>query len=124
MTSLPPKRDGLPVLGSALSFRRDPYAFYADVARRGDVVRFDIANVEMAAVFHSDQIERVLVEEFDQYRKPDNAGGVKVLADWLLLTDGDRWQRQRSRLQPLFYRERAEAYAETMGAYPAAAADE
>jgi cytochrome P450 len=124
MRSLPPKRDGLPVLGSALSFRRDPYAFYADVASRGDVVRFDIANVEMVAVLHPDQIEQVLVKKFDQYRKPDNAGGVEVLADGLLLTDGERWQRQRSQLQPLFYRERVETYAETMGAYAAAAADE
>jgi cytochrome P450 len=78
----------------------------------------------MVAVLHPDQIEQVLVEKFDQYRKPDNAGGVDILADGLLLTDGERWQRQRSQLQPLFYRERVETYAETMGAYAAAAADE
>lgn len=124
MTSLPPKRDGLPVFGSALSFRRDPYAFYADVASHGDVVRFDIATLEMAAVLHPDQIKKVLVEQFDRYRKPDNAGGVDILADGLLLTDGERWQQQRSQLQPLFYRDRIETYAETMGAYAAAAADE
>jgi len=124
MTSLPPNRDGLPVLGSALSFRRDPYAFYEDVASHGDVVRFNIANVEMVAVLHPEQIEQVLVEEFDKYRKPNNAGGVDILADGLLLTDGEQWQQQRSRLQPLFYRERIETYAETMGAYAAAAADE
>ena len=124
MSALPPKRDGLPVLGSALSFRRDPYAFYSDVASHGDVVRFDIANFEMAAVLHPDQIKQVLVEQFDQYRKPDNAGGVDILAEGLLLTDGEKWQQQRSQLQPLFYRERIETYAETMGAYAAAAADE
>jgi cytochrome P450 len=78
----------------------------------------------MAAVLRPDQIEQVLVEDFDQYRKPDNAGGVGILGDGLLLTDGERWQQQRSQLQLLFYRERVGAYAETIGAYAAAAADE
>lgn len=78
----------------------------------------------MAAVLRPDQIEQVLVEDFDQYRKPDNSGGVGILGDGLLLTDGERWQQQRSQLQLLFYRERVGTYAETMGAYAAAAANE
>lgn len=79
--------DGLPVLGSARSLRRDPYAFYAHVASHADVVRSDTANVGTAAVLRPDRIERVPVEEFGQYRKPDDAGGVDILADGLLLTD-------------------------------------
>ena len=66
----------------------------------------------------------MLVEDFDQYQKPDSSGGVGILGDGLLLTDGERWQQQRSQLQLLFYRERVGTYAETMGAYAAAAADE
>jgi cytochrome P450 len=122
--SLPPKRTGLPVLGSAVSFARDPYAFYADLASHGDVVRFSMGGYDMAAVLHPDAIESVLVEQFEQFRKPDDAGGVDALADGLLLADGKQWQAQRRRLQPLFYRERIETYAETMGAYAAAAAKE
>jgi cytochrome P450 len=120
----PPKRRGLPVLGSAVAFARDPYGFYEDVAGYGDVVRFSMGSYEMAAVLHPDGIEQVLVEKFDKFRKPDDAGGVAVLADGLLLSDGEQWHTQRQRLQPLFYRERIETYAETMGAYAAAIADE
>jgi len=121
---LPPKRTGVPVLGSAVGFARDPYAFYDDLARRGDIVRFSLGSYEMAAVLHPADIEEVLVDDFEQFRKPDDAGGVEVLADGLLLSDGEQWQRQRTQLQPLFYRERIETYADTMGTYAAAAADE
>jgi cytochrome P450 len=121
---LPPKRTGLPLVGSAVRFARDPYAFYESVADNGDVVRFSMGSYDMVAVLHPDGIEQVLVEEFERFRKPDDAGGVDVLSDGLLLTDGERWQAQRSRLQPMFYRERIETYAETMGSYAAAAADE
>ncbi len=121
---LPPKRSGLPVLGSAVSFGRDPYAFYEDVASHGDVVRFSMGSYDMVGVLHPDAIEDVLVENFDCFRKPDAAGGVDVLADGLLLADGEQWQSQRTRLQPMFYRERIETYAETMATYAAATADE
>ena len=121
---LPPKRSGLPVLGSAVTFARDPYAFYNDVAEYGDVVRFSMGSYDMVAVLHPEGIKQVLVEQFEQFRKPDDAGGVDILSEGLLLTDGEQWQAQRSRLQPMFYRERIETYAETMGSYAAAAADE
>ena len=121
---LPPKRTGVPVLGSAVGFARDPYAFYDDLADQGDIVRFSLGSYEMAAVLHPADIEQVLVDDFSQFRKPDDAGGVEVLADGLLLSDGEQWQRQRTQLQPLFYRERIEAYADTMGSYAAATADE
>jgi len=120
---LAPKRDGLPVLGSAVAFGRDPYAFYEDVAGHGDVVRFSIGTYDMAGVLHPDGVRQVLVEDPHAFRKPDGPD-VDVLSDGLLLTDGKRWQRQRSDLQPLFYRERIESYAETMAAYAAAAADD
>ncbi|WP_227134702.1 cytochrome P450 [Halorubellus salinus] len=121
---LPPERRGLPVLGSAVAFAREPYAFYDDVAGHGDVVRFSLGPIDMVGVLHPDVIESVLVEQFDRFRKPDQNGGVDVLSEGLLLSDGEQWQRQRERLQPMFYRERIETYAETMGEYAAATADE
>ena len=122
--NLPPKRSGIPVLGSTVAFARDTYGFYEELASHGDVVRFSMGSTDMVAVLHPREIERVLVEDFDAFRKPADAGGVDVLSDGLLLSDGERWERQRTRLQPMFYRERVETYADTMGAYAAAAADE
>jgi cytochrome P450 len=120
----PPKRAGVPLLGSVVSFARDPYAFYDDLATYGDVVRFSMGSTEMAAVLHPTDIKQVLVEEFDKYRKPVDSGGVDTLSEGLLLSDGEQWQRQRKRLQPLFYQDRIETYAETMGIYAAASAHE
>jgi len=119
-----PKRTGLPLLGSAVSFARDPYTFYDEMADYGDVVRFNMGHHEMAAILHPDIIKQVLVEDNDQFRKPADAGGVDVLSEGLLLSDGEQWNRQRSQLQPLFYRERIQTYAETMGVYAAAATDD
>jgi cytochrome P450 len=121
---LPPERSGLPVLGSAVAFARDPYAFYEDVAAHGDVVRFSLGTIDMVGVLDPEVIESVLVGGFDQFRKPEEAGGVDVLSEGLLLSDGEQWQGQRERLQPMFYRERIETYADTMGEYAAATADE
>lgn len=121
---LPPKRSGIPVLGSVVAFGRDPYAFYEDVSGHGDVVRFSMGRYDMVGVLHPDAIEEVLVEKFDQFRKPDTAGGVDELSEGLLLVDGEQWQAQRTRLQPMFYRERIEKHAETMATYAAATAEE
>jgi cytochrome P450 len=121
---LPPERSGLPFLGSAVAFARDPYAFYDDVATHGDVVRFSLGPIDMVGVLHPEVVESVLVGRFDRFRKPEQAAGVDVLSEGLLLSDGEQWQRQRECLQPMFYRERIETYAETMGEYAAATADE
>ena len=122
---LAPKRSGVPVIGSAVAFARDPYALYDDIASHGDVVRFSLGSYDMATVLHPDGIEQVLVDDFDRFDKPGAAAsGADVLADGLLLSDGEQWHRQRTGLQPLFYRERIETYADTMATYAAAAADE
>jgi cytochrome P450 len=122
---LAPKRSGAPLIGSAVAFARDPYALYEDIASHGDVVRFSLGSYDMATVLHPDGIEQVLVDDFDRFRKPDGAAsGTDVLSEGLLLSDGEQWHRQRTGLQPLFYRERIETYADTMATYAAAAADE
>lgn len=121
---LAPRADELPVLGSALAFSRDPHTLYEKFGETGDVVRFSMANYDMATVLHPDYVEQVLVDDFGQFRKPEGMADLSVLADGLLLTDGERWRAQRSLLQPMFFRKRVEAYAETMGEFAAAAADE
>lgn len=57
---LPPKRSGLPILGSAVAFSRDPYRFYDDLASHGDIVRFSMGSTDMVAVLHPDDIAQVL----------------------------------------------------------------
>ena len=112
------------MVGSAVAFARDPYGMYRRFRETGDVVRFSMANYDMATVLHPEYVEQVLVDDFDAFRKPQFAAGVDVLSEGLLLSDGERWRAQRTLLQPMFYRERVETYADTMSEYAAAAADE
>jgi cytochrome P450 len=121
---LAPMHDEPPVIGSALAFSRDPYAMYQRFRETGDVVRFSMANYDMATVLHPDHVEQVLVDDFDDFRKPALNAGVDVLSEGLLLSDGDQWRAQRSLLQPMFYMDRVQTYADTMGEFAAAAADE
>lgn len=121
---LAPRPDELPVLGSAVAFSRDPYGMYQRFRETGDVVRFSMANYDMATVLHPEYVEVVLVDDFERFRKPTTMADLSALSDGLLLTDGERWRAQRTLLQPMFYRERVEAYADTMSEYAAAAADE
>ncbi|MFB6270562.1 MAG: cytochrome P450 [Halobacterium sp.] len=121
---LAPTPDELPVLGSALAFSRDPYGMYERFREVGDVVRFSMANYDMATVLHPDYVEQMLVDNLESFRKPTTMADLSVLSDGLLLTDGERWRAQRTLLQPMFFRERVEAYADTMGAFAADAARE
>jgi cytochrome P450 len=121
---LAPRPDERPLVGSAVAFARDPYAMYRQFRETGDVVRFSMANYDMATVLHPEHVEQVLVDDFDAFRKPELTAGVDVLADGLLLTDDERWRAQRTLLQPMFFRERVAAYADTMSEFAAAAADE
>ena len=121
---LAPTPDELPVVGSAVAFSRDPYGMYRRFRETGDVVRFSMANYDMATVLHPEHVEQVLVDDFDAFRKPELTAGVDVLSEGLLLSDGDRWRAQRTLLQPMFFRERVATYADTMSEFAAAAADE
>ncbi|WP_348610497.1 cytochrome P450 [Halobaculum rarum] len=114
--SLPPGPDGVPVLGTLPRFVRDPFAFYDRLFAYGDVVSYDFGIWNNVTLFHPADVERVLVDDADRFRKShvQRRSGVDFLENGLLLTEGEEWREQRTQLQPLFYREKIEAFAETM----------
>jgi cytochrome P450 len=121
----PPRPDGLPLLGNTVEFLRDPLAFYGTLDREGDVVGYEVAGSEFVTLLHPDYVKRVLENDVREFRKPDllrRAGG-SFVADGLFLMDGAEWRRHRTAMQPTFYRERIEAYGESMAAIAARRAD-
>ncbi|WP_137286087.1 cytochrome P450 [Halorussus salinisoli] len=108
---------GIPVFGSSLDFAADPLGFMEECAREyGDFARIDTLNREVYLLTDPEGIEYVLTENYGNYRKPDLDGeGLDgLLGDGLLTSEGDLWRSQRKRIQPAFFREQLDRYAETM----------
>ena len=119
-----PGPDGLPVVGSFLEFRRDPFAFYDDLREYGGVVGYRMFGYDMCSVLDPDAIEDVLLNDADAFRKPALLGESldDYMSEGVLLTEGEQWRAQREMLQPMFYRERVETYGDLMAEYAVDAA--
>jgi cytochrome P450 len=111
-TQRPPEPDGLPVLGHALAFSRDPLSFLERaVADCGDVVGLSVPGNSGVILAHPEHAERVLVTDADRFPKGEfqrrELSG--LLGNGSLIADGDEWLRRREALQPAFYARRVEA---------------
>lgn len=116
----PPGPDGLPVLGSALTFLDDPFtAFETWTDQYGDLVAITVAGNDFYVVTHPDYVEEVLVTKQASFEKGhfQNEYLGAIIGDGLLLSEGDYWRDQRSRVQQAFTHERLTEYADTMTAY-------
>ncbi|WP_276278376.1 cytochrome P450 [Haloarcula regularis] len=96
---------------------RDPLGFYDRAGRvDADVVGYHVARTRGYFLTHPDLVEQVLVTDAADYEKGqllyDTLG--QFIGEGLFLLEGEEWQRQRTALQPAFYRERIETYGETM----------
>jgi len=105
MADTPPGPTGEPVLGSGRRYASDPFAFIAALEESyGDISRFEMGPIPTYMVTDPDAIERILVSDADQFRKPafqaDALGD--LLGEGLLLSEGDTWERQRDLAQPAF----------------------
>ncbi|WP_436932247.1 cytochrome P450 [Halosimplex halobium] len=122
----PPGPDGVPVVGNTLQFLRDPLAFYARCAAyEDDVVAYRVATSDGYMLKHPADIERVLVTDDADYRRAsiirDSLG--QIADGGLFLMEGEAWQAHRSALQPSFYRDRVESYADMMARFADERAD-
>ena len=107
---------GLPVLGNALGFMRDPTGFVTrNAAVHGDIVRLDMGGLPFFQVNHPEHVHEVLVTRSRDFRK-GSAGPDRGLlfGRGLATNEGDAWRRQRRLSQPAFRRDRIAAYGTVM----------
>ncbi|MFP5377322.1 MAG: cytochrome P450 [Acidimicrobiia bacterium] len=123
----PPSAGGSWLLGSTLDLQRDQLGTYARaMAAHGDIARFRVGppglGFEFDAVFAPDAARRVLAADAGNYVKDAPVIGEfrHFLGNGLLVSEGDRWRRDRRIAQPLFTRR---AVAGHLGTVAEAAAD-
>ena len=123
----PPGPDGLPLAGNTFQFIRDPLAFYDQCAAyKDDVVGYQIATTDGYMLTNPADIERVLVTDNAAFvRSEITQDALGQIADGgLFLLEGEEWQAHRSALQPSFYRDRIETYADMMARFADERAEE
>jgi len=116
--SRPPGPDGIPVLGNAHEYVRQPMEFFDELAEYGDVVHCEFPRIDAVAVFHPDYVGEVLLQQGTYERW--NFDEIKDLLDYeiapqgLSFTRGQQWKRQRHFLQPMFGLDRLRGFSSGM----------
>jgi len=108
MSTRPPGPRGEPLLGNGRRYARDPFSFMTAVADAyGDVIRLDLGPRETYMLTNPRDVERVLVSDWAAFGKPNLDDAIDdLLGDGLLMSEGDRWRRQRDLANPAFHARR------------------
>lgn len=124
-TSLPPGPRGLPLIGQAPGFLRDPLGFLGGLAaRHGDVAYFRLGGIPVFFVNRPDYIWDVLVVQRAKFEISIMRSRLEVgLGKGLLTSRGDLHSRQRRLMQPVFRKSRIDSYAQFMVDYTLRARD-
>ncbi|HEX6884993.1 MAG TPA: cytochrome P450 [Planctomycetota bacterium] len=112
-----PGPTGVRALTAPLRFRRDPLAYFLDLARHGPLVRTRAGPFVFHTAFAPELVRAVLVEGADVFLKRGVLDElVPVLGDGLLISEGERWRARRLAAQPAFARRAVEAFLPGMEA--------
>jgi cytochrome P450 len=116
--TLPPGPKGLPIVGNASQFQRDPLGFIREMEQTyGRMATIHIGKVPFVLCFRPEHVRYFLTERQRNFTKinRNGAGNLRfLLGDGLLSSEGDSHRQQRRLVQPAFHRSRIENYAETM----------
>lgn len=116
VVTYPPGPKGLPVVGNAYHFSRDPLGFVQAVQRNyGDVATIHFGRQPVLLCSLPEHVRFFLIEKGDAFTPVGTAPNlIDLLGDGLLTTDGAFHDQERRRIQPAFHRRRVESYATTM----------
>jgi cytochrome P450 len=107
---------GLPLIGVAPAFVRDPLGFMLDLSRRyGDIASAQFGPRQMIWLNHPRLIEDVFVGQHRACIKDRTTREFRsFLGNGLLTSEGDFWRAQRKLAAPALQPKRIESYAATM----------
>jgi cytochrome P450 len=111
-----PGPSGLPGIGCALEFSRDPLGLLMRCSQRyGDLFRLPFLGRDWFVINHPDDIETLLVREAAHTHKDLYTRELsRLLGQGLLTSEGELWRRQRKLVAHAFTPARIAAYAGTM----------
>lgn len=116
--TLPIGPKGLPMVGNALQFQRNPLGFVRDMERTyGRMATIHIGKNPFVLCFCPEHVRYFLTEQQRNFTKinQNGAGNLRfLLGDGLLTSEGDFHRQQRRLVQPAFHRSRIENYTDTM----------
>lgn len=119
-TALPSGPKGLPFVGSAFDFQRDPLGFTRQLQREyGSMASVSIGKLPFVFFFRPEHVRYFLTEHQKNFKKANRGRNnlKRVLGDSLLTIDGEYHRRQRRLVQPAFHKQRIENYANVMVQY-------
>jgi len=112
----PPGPRGLPLIGQARDFARDPLAFLTGVADRyGDISTFRLGFMEVYFIRHPDLVREVLLTQRASFSMTSLRAKINaVVGEGLFTSRGALHARQQRLMLPVFRKSRIEAYAAQM----------
>lgn len=117
-STTPAGPDGLPILGNTVDFIRNQEKFYNNIADEyEEIIPVTVSGIgEYYLVTSPELVEEMLITERDSFGRSSQIEDLlgELLGDGLLLSEGDFWQKQRSAIQPAFYRDQIATYSDRM----------
>ena len=112
-----PGPGGFPFIGQTRQMMTDILGFHDRLrSEYGDIAHYHVMGTDFCSVTMPESIRRILIDESVDYEKGDlprkQLGG--LLGEGIFLAEGKQWRRQRTHLQPAFYRERLDSYVPVM----------
>jgi cytochrome P450 len=114
--SRPPGPRGLPLIGEARSFARDPLAFLTGVSEQyGDIANFRLGGLDVFFIRHPDYVREVLITQRASFTMTALRAKINTaVGEGLFTSVGELHARQQRLMLPVFRKSRIEAYAAQM----------
>ncbi|WP_332328124.1 cytochrome P450 [Streptomyces sp. WMMC940] len=124
LEAIPRAKGRVPGLGHVPRLVRAPLRVLSSLHAEGPVLRLDIGTMPVVMVTSAETVGEVMVKKARSFRKGRLFERVRPLVgNGLANSDGSQHMRNRRLIQPMFYKERLEGYADVMNERARALAD-